>query len=745
MDVLTRRWTPVETEDGILLDAVRPDPEGAGAICFFKTGLASEAVESSADFSVSVVRQIGGALAVHGQTGPDAAFDLPLAGMPMDITPEPPETDLFAGLNTALVITGAEWPGTLRDWLDYHARTQNLQAALIVDRAPPDAPSGLAEALRAAPVPGIERVVVLDPGLPLGKEGLGDEAHRFNAPDAPGKDRMERPAPDPWRAPLGEVLIYEALRYRFLDRARAVLNLDASDLLLPPKGQDVFTLAVNATGGVVALVGTRIFPWGLRKDAAPTFGDHICRRFDAGAGNPRWCVAPGRAGAASVWRLVRVVGTPGPAAGPLPYLRCMALRHPAEAVGAIVPKTSLVEEETLIALMGEHFGGKPVRAPEEELKPAAVRDSNLTGIVTTMKNEGPFILEWLAHHRAIGVEKFLVYTNDCTDGTDTMLELLQARGLVEHRDNPFRDTGLKPQHAALQAAEDEPLVKALDWVICMDVDEFINIHAGKGRLEDLYDAVGDANLISMNWRLFGNADVHDYQDRFITEQFTRCAPEFIRKPHQAWGFKTLVRQVGLFKKLGVHRPKGLKPQLVDEVRWVNGSGRRLPQTMYRNAWRSGPSTYGYDLVTLNHYAVRSAESFLVKRDRGRVNHVDRDQGAAYWFRMNNNAEEDRSILRRLDATRAEFDRLMADPEIAAAHQASVTAHRARVAELKERPDYLALYDELTGSRMQRLSRMHGHFGAGVFLAGPDVVPQDVVEADLTPDFFFTVDRAEQAH
>lgn len=43
--------------------------------------------------------------------------------------------------------------------------------------------------------------------------------------------------------------------------------------------------------------------------------------------------------------------------------------------------------------------------------------------------------------------------------------------------------------------------------------------------------------------------------------------------------------------------------------------------MFRNGWRSTIETYGYDLVQLNHYAVRSAESFLVKRDRGRVNHV----------------------------------------------------------------------------------------------------------------------------
>ena len=39
-----------------------------------------------------------------------------------------------------------------------------------------------------------------------------------------------------------------------------------------------------------------------------------------------------------------------------------------------------------------------------------------------MKDEGPFLLEWVAYHRLIGVNDILVFTNDCSDGTDQMLE-----------------------------------------------------------------------------------------------------------------------------------------------------------------------------------------------------------------------------------------------------------------------------------------------------------------------------------
>lgn len=33
--------------------------------------------------------------------------------------------------------------------------------------------------------------------------------------------------------------------------------------------------------------------------------------------------------------------------------------------------------------------------------------------ILTQRNEGAFLLEWLAHHRAIGFTDFLVFSNDC--------------------------------------------------------------------------------------------------------------------------------------------------------------------------------------------------------------------------------------------------------------------------------------------------------------------------------------------
>jgi hypothetical protein len=402
---------------------------------------------------------------------------------------------------------------------------------------------------------------------------------------------------DRWRAPLGEPAIYDALRWRFLARAGAVIALTPCDWLNPPDdGSNAFDAVRQSHTGVVPILGQGVYPWRVRKGEAPGLHDHICRADPPVRAPDRWGVAPKRVGSTALWLPGGIGGAPTLADDSLSYDRAMALAHPSAEITELVNKDLLVLDATRL-YVAHGAGAKPVQPPAQP-KPASSAPSRglpqppsgRTVIVTCMKNEGPFLLEWLAYHRMIGVDDVLVYTNDCEDGTDTMLDLLAARGLVQRRDNPFREVKGKPQQSALDAAWSEPVVQQAGWLVSMDVDEFINVHVGGNRLPDLYAAVGDASLISMTWRLFGNNDVAQYQDRPVTDQFSRCAPHLIRRPHQAWGFKTLFRNQGLFKGMGVHRPRGF---LGGAARWVNGSGKPMPERLFKTGWRSDLGTYGY--------------------------------------------------------------------------------------------------------------------------------------------------------
>jgi hypothetical protein len=192
-------------------------------------------------------------------------------------------------------------------------------------------------------------------------------------------------------------------------------------------------------------------------------------------------------------------------------------------------------------------------------------------LVTTIRNEAPYVLEWVAYHRMIGFDRILVYSNDCTDGTDTLLDALADRGLVIHeRNEDYAKKGV--QWTALERASSHPETRAADWVLFADIDEFVNVKAGAGRLDDLFAAVPEADAIALTWRLFGSAGTVEIADLPVIGQFTRAAPFPCHAPWTASQFKTLFRNDGAYRKLGVHRPKSPDPKRKGGIRWVNGSG-----------------------------------------------------------------------------------------------------------------------------------------------------------------------------
>ncbi|HBS49636.1 MAG TPA: glycosyltransferase family 2 protein [Rhodobacteraceae bacterium] len=348
---------------------------------------------------------------------------------------------------------------------------------------------------------------------------------------------------------------------------------------------------------------------------------------------------------------------------------------------------------------------------EEELAaaytPAPPRDlpegNSGNVIVGCMKNEAPYILEWVAYHRAIGVDNFLIYTNGCEDGTSEILDRLQELGVLQHRNNDDWK-GNSPQQYALNQSLKEPVIRNAEWIIHIDVDEFMNVRCGNGTLPDFFERVPDATNVAMTWRLFGHNGVTRLEDRLVIDQFETCAPKFCPKPHTAWGFKTMFRNIGAYEKISCHRPNKLSEAFRDKVKWVNGSGRDMTKEAADNGWRNSKKSIGYDLLQLNHYALRSAESFLIKRQRGRALHVDRSIGLNYWIRMDWSDYRDITIKRNLPRVRAEYDRLLADARLGALHQGGLDWHRAKARELHAIPEFEELYQQALKVKLTETER-----------------------------------------
>lgn len=325
-------------------------------------------------------------------------------------------------------------------------------------------------------------------------------------------------------------------------------------------------------------------------------------------------------------------------------------------------------------------------------------------IVGCMKNETPYIVEWIAYHRAIGVDNFLIYTNDCSDGTSELLDRLQEMGVIEHRNNDGWK-GNSPQQYALNQSLKEPVIKNADWIIHIDVDEFMNVRCGNGTLADFFERVPDATNVAMTWRLFGHNGITQLNDEMVIDQFDTCAPKFCPKPHTVWGFKTMFKNIGAYEKISCHRPNKLDENFKNRVKWVNGSGEDMTKEAAENGWRNSKKSIGYDLIQLNHYALRSAESFLIKRQRGRALHVDRSIGINYWIRMDWSDFRDITIKRNVPRVRAEYDRLMADETLRAWHEKGLEWHLAKAEELHGMPEFEDLYQQALKVKLTETERV----------------------------------------
>ncbi len=334
-------------------------------------------------------------------------------------------------------------------------------------------------------------------------------------------------------------------------------------------------------------------------------------------------------------------------------------------------------------------------------------------IISSMKNEASFILEWVAYHRLVGFTDFLIYTNDCDDCTVDMLVRLQELGLVSHEANKVLRRG--PHKSALKHAKAHDKAADADWILVSDIDEFLVVKVGDGSVQALVNAMPeDTDVIPVTWRLFSHNDQHDFNESFVTEQFTDA-----ERPLGDGGLpdrfaKAIFRRQDEVERFGVHGPK-----TDDSHIWRRPGGRFLgPQDN-----KTRPETeFGYDVAQLNHYAVGSVDGFLVKKDRGRANHWRHDLGLDYWRRLCRGGETDTTAHRWLEATRAEVDRLLEDPVLRALQTEAVAWRRDRIAALRKDPRFEEMREKIL-----KLSEARDHHRRSEAAQAPPAAQDDALQ------------------
>lgn len=262
-----------------------------------------------------------------------------------------------------------------------------------------------------------------------------------------------------------------------------------------------------------------------------------------------------------------------------------------------------------------------------------------------VKDERPYLLEWIAYHKEIGFDEIVVYSNDCTDGSFELLAALAGLGEIVHRD-VATGAEIGPQVIAynhmLQTCTTE-------WVAFLDADEFLVLHEARSVAAFLGGFGEDASAVAVNWRVFGSNGAQDRRPGLVAERFVRAARRDDALNHH---IKSIVRAKRADHML-VHAAQ-LKVGL-----YVNSQGRPV------EVIGSGLiDAVDFQLAQVNHYCVKSRSEFADKKRRGdatagsddplKYAMRDRDE----WFENHDrNEEEDLSLWRWRERVRARIERL----------------------------------------------------------------------------------------
>ncbi len=299
-------------------------------------------------------------------------------------------------------------------------------------------------------------------------------------------------------------------------------------------------------------------------------------------------------------------------------------------------------------------------------------------------------MEWVCWYRMLGFTDILVVTNDCTDRSPDLLDALQAAGWITHLrcDVP---PGEKIVARKLKLARRQPCVMQADWVLVCDVDEFLVIHRGQGLIGDLLNEVPPSYLgMAINWRVFGIGGNKTWEDGLIHRSFRRAGP--VDHPISRW-IKCIFRQPQWFGGLAEHGPKSLsmtkagQPWGAPGLRWVNSAGETIPEWQpdgpYLRVMPKDLTTHG--VAQMNHYMLRSAESFGLKRGTlSSVSLVDR-YNDSYYASTNRNEERDSSALRYADAFDIVYAQAMALPGVRRLHHLCCIDYLHRLSQKSGRP------------------------------------------------------------
>lgn len=233
----------------------------------------------------------------------------------------------------------------------------------------------------------------------------------------------------------------------------------------------------------------------------------------------------------------------------------------------------------------------------------SIRFPHDLAICAIIRNEAPYIREWVNWHLLVGVTKFYLYDNGSDDGTLWVLRPYEDAGIVERRPCP----GKSRQIPAYNDCLDRHRYDA-EWIAFIDADEFLH-PLGEKSIPDILRGLRQREErmagLGVNWRLFGSNGRLEPAPEGVLSGYTRRAAD----AHEAHNhLKTIADPRRARHFVSAHYP----------VCWpgwfqVDEQGRPAINTHTSETGRQALSC-----ISLHHYVMKSRAEWAKRRALGKA-------------------------------------------------------------------------------------------------------------------------------
>lgn len=142
-------------------------------------------------------------------------------------------------------------------------------------------------------------------------------------------------------------------------------------------------------------------------------------------------------------------------------------------------------------------------------------------IVTSARDEGIYLLEWIAFHRIVGFDHLFVYSNDNSDGSDELLRALHEAGVVTWVQSSV-GVGRRAQFKAFgHALRVMPDTLDYEWSLLIDLDEFFSPNPIFGTVDRFlaWHECRTVDAIGINWLMVGSNGETLWRDAPLIQRF----------------------------------------------------------------------------------------------------------------------------------------------------------------------------------------------------------------------------------